>query len=76
MKYSVLFGCAGFGMLGAVACASTAPIDYPETKKVDVVDVYHGVEVADITPGDSVAIMSTPDELEAVRASLRGEASA
>ena len=29
-----------------------------------------------IEAGDSVAIMSTPDELEAVRASLRGEASA
>ena len=28
-------------------CASAAGLDYPQTKKVDQVDVYHGVEVAD-----------------------------
>ena len=28
-------------------CASAAPIDYPKTKKVDQVDDYHGVKVAD-----------------------------
>jgi prolyl oligopeptidase len=28
-------------------CASAAGLDYPQTEKIDQVDVYHGVEVAD-----------------------------
>ena len=31
----------------APAAADDSKVDYPETRTVDVVDVYHGVEVAD-----------------------------
>ena len=41
--------CAVLAMGGAVFSANDNPasIDYPETRRVDQVDVYHGVEVAD-----------------------------
>jgi len=51
MKKVALF--AGMLCLIAIACqsekktATKVPISYPETKKIDHIDTYHGVEVAD-----------------------------
>ena len=38
---------AAMGLVGLGSVAIAAPLDYPDTKKVDQVDEYHGVSVAD-----------------------------
>ena len=42
---TVLAGCVLF--FGSLALAEKRPVKYPETRRVDQTDVYHGVEVAD-----------------------------